>query len=84
MGRGGSRALPSLERAGRQRAPRVLLRWLLSSQACLPLEHCRLWGRTEGSGAGRGICGAEPGIVCCLGSYSTPESPLGLLSRLIV
>lgn len=64
--------------------PRVLHSWLLSSQVCLPLERRCLRGQTEGSGAGRGICGAEPGIVCCLGSYSTPTSPSGFLSGLIV
>lgn len=75
--------LPFLKQQDDCSRPRGLLRWPLSSQVCPPLGHCRLWGQTEGSGAGRGICGAEPAVVCCLGSYSTP-SPLGLLSSLIV
>lgn len=64
--------------------PRVLPNWLLSSQVCLPLEHCCLWGQTEGSGAGRGSVGLRLEMTAAWGAAAAPRVSSGFLSGLIV
>lgn len=54
--------------------PGVLTGHCPVKSAC-PWNYC-LWGQTEGSGAGRGMHGAQAGIVCCLGSCHSPPSLL--------
>lgn len=72
----GVRVLSLLEGCTVAPGPGVLTGHCPVKSAC-PWNYC-LWGKIEGSGAGRRMHGAQAGIIFCLGSCRSPQVSFGV------